>query len=201
MTISSLSFIQELSNLWYPIYPYLAQHIQELYTRQDGNVLEIGPFTGVIFTLQEKNMGSSFTIAAFPPGMGNFFRQEAKKRKLENKIKVIESDPSLTGINENTIDLAIFRGAFFFPSLGEANLLEIHRVLKKGGVAFIGGGYGKYTPDLIIGEIGKKSKDLNLRLGKIYLSEEKLWQNIQAINLEGEVKLISEGGLWVLMKK
>jgi len=133
--------------------------------------------------------------------MDNFFLQEAKKRKQENKIKVIESDPSLTGIDENTVDLAIFRGAFFFPSLGEANLLHIHRVLKESGVAFVGGGYGKYTPDTTIREIGEKSKDFNLRLGKIYLSAEKLWQKIQAINLKGEVKLISEGGLWILMKK
>jgi hypothetical protein len=65
----------------------------------------------------------------------------------------------------------------------------------------VGGGFGKYTPDTIIKDIGKKSRDLNLRLGKVHMSEEKLRQNIQAIKVKGEVELISEGGLWVLMKK
>jgi len=109
----NLNLIQEIDYLWKPVYPYLSQQIFELYGRQDGNILEIGPFCGVIFTLQQKNIGSSFLIATFPSGMGNFFREEAKNRKLQDKIKIIETDPSLTGVEENRIDLAIFRGAFF----------------------------------------------------------------------------------------
>ena len=201
MNSKNLSLIEEINRLWEPVYPYLTQHIQELYGRQDGSILEIGPFSGVIFTLKRKNVGNSFLIAAFPPKMANYFRREAKVQGVEDKIKVIESNDSLSGIEENTIDLAIFRGAFFFPSLGEANLSQIHRVLKPGGFAFIGGGFGKHTPDAVIKDIRKKSRDLNLRLGRIHMSEEKLRQNLQAIKLKGEIELIAEGGLWVVMKK
>jgi SAM-dependent methyltransferase len=201
MISKNLSLIEEINRLWEPVYPYLTQHIQEVYGRQDGSILEIGPFSGVIFTLQRKNVGDSFLIAAFPPKMANYFRREAKERGVEDKIKVIESNPSLSGIEEATIDLAIFRGAFFFPSLGGANFSEIHRVLKPGGFAFIGGGFGKHTPEAVINDIGKKSRDLNLRLGKIHISEEKLRQNLQAIKVKGKIELIAEGGLWVLMKK
>ncbi len=169
--------------------------------RKDGNILEIGPFSGVIFALQRENIGDFFLIAAFPPGMGNFFKQEAKKQKQEDKINVIESNPSLTGIRENTINLAIFRGAFFFPSLGEANLLEIYRILKPDGVAFVGGGFGKYTPDAVIKEIGKRSRELNLKLGKIHIDRNDLQRDLQSIEVKGKIELISEGGLWILMKK
>ncbi len=196
-----LNLIQEIDRLWNPVYPYLSQQIQELYGRQDGDILEIGPFCGVIFTLQQKNIGSSFLIATFPPGMGNFFCEEAKDRRLGERIKIIETDPSLTGVKEDSIDLAIFRGAFFFPSLFEVNFPGIYRVLRTDGIAFIGGGFGKFTADTVIKDIGKKSRDLNLKIGKMEVNGEQLRRDIQKSNVKGKVEVISDGGLWVLMKK
>ena len=196
-----LNLIQEIDRLWNPVYPYLSQQIQELYGRQDGDLLEIGPFSGVLFTLTQQNIGSSFLIATFPPGMGNFFCEEAKDRNLGEKIKVIETDPSLTGVKEDSIDLAIFRGAFFFPSLFEVNFPGIYRVLRTDGIAFIGGGFGKFTPDSVIKDIGKKSRDLNLQIGKVEIEEDELRRDIQKSNVKGRIEVISDGGLWVLMKK
>ncbi len=197
----NLNLIQEMYHLWEPVYPYLGQQIHELYNRQDGNILEIGPFSGVIFNLQKRNIGCSFFIATFPSGMGNYFQEEAIKQKVYDKIRVIGTDPTLTGIEENNIDLAIFRGGFFFPSLFKVNFSAIYRILKTNGIAFIGGGFGKFTPHSIINHIGKRSRELNLQIGKIEISEDKLRQDIQMEGVEGEIKIISEGGLWVLMKK
>jgi hypothetical protein len=193
--------IQEIYHLWEPVYPYLNQQILELYNRKDGNILEIGPFSGVIFDLQKKNIGHSFLIAAFPPGMGNFFKEEIRKQKAEDKIRVIETDPALIGIEEKSIDLVIFRGAFFFLSLFKVNFSAIDRVLKTNGVAFIGGGFGKFTPDRMIKDIGKRSRDLNLQIGKIEIDEDRFRQDIQTEAVKGKIKVISEGGLWVLMRK
>ena len=197
----NLNPIQEIYHLWEPVYPYLSQQILELYNRKDGNILEIGPFSGVIFNLQKRNIGNSFLIAAFPPGMGNFFHEETIKQKVQDKVRVIETDPVLTGIEENSIDLAIFRGAFFFPSLFKVNFSAIDKVLKTNGVGFIGGGFGKFTPNSVIKDIGKKSRDLNLQIGKIEISEDRLRQDIQAEGVKEKMEVISEGGLWVLMRK
>lgn len=201
MSPVDLNLIQEINTLWDPVYPYLAQQILEIYGRQDGNVLEIGPFCGAIFALQKKNIGSSFLIATFPLGMGNFFRDEIKNRRLEDKIEVIETDPSLTKIKGNRFDLAVFRGALFFPSLFEVDFSAIYRILRADGIAFIGGGFGKFTPDTVIRNIGKRSRELNLQIGKTELSEDRLKQDIQTSNIKGKTKIISEGGLWVVMKK
>jgi hypothetical protein len=201
MSSINLGLIKEIDSLWEPVYPYLAQQIHELYGRNDGNILEIGPFCGMVFTLRRMKIGSSFLIATFPSGMGDFFRQEAKKRKLEEKIEIIETDTSLNGIKDNEIDLAIFRGAFFFPSLFKVNFAAIHRVLKANGMAFIGGGFGKLTPDKVIKDIGKRSRDLNLQIGKIEVNEDQLRHMIKEGNLEWKAEIISEGGLWVLMRK
>jgi len=201
VTSVHLGFIREINRLWDPIYPYLARHIHEIYGREDGKVLEMGPFCGVLFSLFSHGIGSSFSIATFPQGMGDFFRHEVRGRKMEHDIEIIETDSSLTGVKENRMDLVIFRGAFFFPSLFRVNFCEIHRVLKPKGIALMGGGFGKFTPDTMIKEIGRRSRELNLRIGKIEVEEGQLRQEIEKSHVKGKAEIILEGGLWVLIRK
>jgi hypothetical protein len=196
-----LSLIQEIDLLWEPVCPHLARQIVELYGRQDGNVLEIGPFCGVIFSLERMKIGRSFLIGTFPTGMGSFFRNEIEKRNVENRIQVIETDSSLKGLDNERFDLVVFRGAFFFPSLFQVNFSAIDRVLSKNGMAFIGGGFGKYTPGDVMQEIGKRSRDLNLQIGKVEVKEEALRQEIEKSGVKGTRKILSEGGLWIVIRK
>jgi hypothetical protein len=195
-----LDLIQEIDQLWNPVYPYLTKQILEVYGRRDGDVIEIGPFCGVIFALIRKRIGRSFFIATFPPGMARFFSQEAKRQRLEDKIEIIETDPSLMGVEENRFDLVIFRGAFFFPSLFDVNFPAIDRILRKDGMVLLGGGFGKFTPESVIKKIGKRSRDLNLAIGKIEVDSHQLWKDIQK-NVKGKCEIISGGGLWVVMRK
>jgi hypothetical protein len=104
-------------------------------------------------------------------------------------------------VNENSADLLIFRGAFFFPSLFQVHWPAIHRVLKPNGVALVGGGFGKFTPGEVITKIGKKSRDLNLQLGKVDRTAEDLKEEIEGISVEATFEILTEGGLWVLMRK
>ena len=196
-----LSLIQEIDLLWEPVYPYLAHQIQELFGRQDGNVLEIGPFCGVIFSLERMKIGRSFLIGTFSTGMSSFFRKEIENKNLKDRIKVIETDSSLKDLDREQFDLVIFRGAFFFPSLFQVNVSSIDRVLSKNGMAFVGGVFGKYTPEGVIQEIGKRSRDLNLQIGKVEVKEEALRQEVEKSGIKGTWKILSEGGLWIVMRK
>ena len=196
-----LNLIQEINLLWNPVYPYLARHIAERYGRRDGALLEIGPFSGVIFALQQKKIGNTFCIATFPSGMGRFFLREARRRNLEDQIDILETDASLADVEDQRIDLAVFRGAFFFPSLFEVNLRRIHKILRPNGMAFIGGGFGKFTPETIIQDIADRSRDLNLKIGKHNVRKDRLREDIQALNIKGSVDVTTEGGLWVVMRK
>lgn len=196
-----IHLIQEIDRLWDPIYPYLAKQIKELYSRFDGDILEIGPFCGLIFSLVEHGVGNSFTIATFPEGMGEFFLQESRRKGLEKRIRILETDSSLKEIDDQSIDLAIFRGAFFFPSLFKVNFRAIHRVLKPEGIAFVGGGFGKYTPDEVIKRIGERSRTLNYEIGKVEIGEHQIYEEIRESNIKAHVEIIKEGGLWVFIKK
>lgn len=195
------TLIEELNLLWEPVRPYLVRQIEELYGRRDGSILEIGPFSGLIFTLVRNNVGEDFSIATFPQAAIRSCRHEAQRLGLEDRVKIIESDSSLMGISDDSVDLAIFRGALFFPSFFQVDFGAIYRRLRSGGIAFVGGGFGKYTPPEVISPIGKRSEQLNAAMGKVRVTEESVRDQLTVSNLEAKLDITTDGGFWVVMKK
>ena len=192
--------IKELYALWDPVYPFLAEHFGEIYGRKDGRVIEMGPFCGTVFAMVKEGLGDSFLIATFPPGLGEFFREEAKKHD-GGKVRVIESTPSLADVPKNHFDLAVFRGALFFPALFEVDFVAIDSILRPGGTAVVGGGFGKFTPKSVIEKIAKRSRNLNVRLGKEEIDRGILEKRLRKSDLSAKMEVGSEGGLWVIMRK
>jgi len=195
------TLIEELNLLWVPIRPYLARQIEELYRRRDGHILEMGPFSGLIFELARRNIGQSFSIAAFPQATIPLCRSEAQKHGLEDRVRIIESDSSLSNVGEGSFDLTIFRGALFFPRLFQVDFSAIYRTLSTKGVAFVGGGFGKYTPAEVIRQIGKRSEQLNAQIGRVRVAVESARDQLRSSSLEEKCEITTEGGLWVLMRK
>ncbi len=195
------TLIQELNLLWEPIRPYLVRQVEELYGRRDGHILEVGPFSGIIFELARKNIGQTFTVAAFPQAAIRLYRSEAQKYGLKDRVRIIDSDSSLSNVGEGSVDLAVFRGALFFPSLFQVDFSAIYRALRTEGVAFIGGGFGKYTPAEVISQIGKRSEKLNAAMGRVRITVESVRDQLRASALEDTCEITTEGGLWVVLRK
>ena len=193
--------IGELNLLWEPVRPFLARQVEEVYGRRDGNVLEIGPFSGLIFSLAQKSVGRTFSIAAFPQATIPLYQQEARKLGLEDRVRIIESDSSLINIADDSVDLAIFRGALFFPALFQLDFGAIYRTLSTRGIAFVGGGFGKDTPAEVINQIGKQSEQLNAAMGRVRVTVESVRDQVRSNRLEEKCEIITEGGLWVVMRK
>jgi len=196
-----LRHFMELYHLWQPVYPHLARYIGELYGRADGNVLEVGPFCGAIFELYRNGTGKSFSLGTFPPGTDQFFRDEVRRLDCDDKVAVIATDPALSGIADNAFDLVVFRGALFFPEIFRTDFRAIYRVLRKDGLAVVGGGFGRLTPRAVIEQIGERSKELNILLGKAGMDEKRLLTDIESSGIDGSVEIVSEGGLWALIRK
>jgi hypothetical protein len=193
--------IEELNLLWEPIRPYLARQIEELYSRRDGHILEIGPFSGLIFALAQKDVGQSFSIGAFPRAVIPLYQQEARKLGLESRVRIIESNSSLMGVAEESVDLSIFRGALFFPALFQVDFGALYRKLKAGGIAFVGGGFGKHTPSKVISQISKRSEHLNAAMGRTRVTVERVRDQVRESHLEGKCEITTDGGLWVVIRK
>lgn len=196
-----LGLIAEINRLWKPVYPFLAQHVDEIFCRCNGNVLEVGPFCGVIFEMARKSLGTSFDIGSFPVEMSDYYAAEITAQDMTGRVRLIETDPVLSGIADNSVDLVLFRGALFFPGVFRVDYSAIERVLMKNGVAFVGGGFGKYTPSTIIGSISDRSRQLNLLIGKTEVAADRVKHDLILAGLSSKTEVVTEGGLWVVMRK
>ncbi len=198
---SLLATIHEINRLWEPVFPHLALHIASVYGRRDGHVVEIGPFIGVIRHLRAQGVGASFAVAAFPGGAAGTVREDMARAGLAEAIPVRETDPLLSALPDDTVDLLVFRGALFFPGLFPLHLQALYRVLTPGSVAFVGGGFGRDTPSGVIQPIAQKSKDLNLKIGKVEVTRDTLDRMVTAEGLGPVSRIEEEGGLWIVMRK
>jgi hypothetical protein len=191
----------ELNRLWEPVRPHLTRQIGGFYGRNDGDIVEVGPFSGLLFDFARSNIGSSFLMALFPESIINPMKEEAQKLKLQNNITIKATDETLSNIPPEAFDLVIFRGAFFFPSFFTADMAAVYRLLKAGGIAFVGGGFGIYTPQDVIERIGKRSAELTQQLGRIRVTKDGIRRMLRSVHLEQAAEIIDEGGLWVILRK
>ena len=200
MTAMDLEDIKRINNLWHRVYPYLVAHIMEHYRRHSGSVLELGPFSGGISRELAKSYPRlNITITAERPDVVGYLEQEIITSGLDQKIKVKQSALSQLAFADSRFDLIIFRGAFFF--LDDGLLGEIFRVLGPGGLAFVGGGYGKGIPKQLIDDIHDESRVLNKRLGRGWVTREELEAMLARTNLAGNCRIEEEGGIWLILRK
>ena len=190
----NVEIISRLNVLWRPIYPWLATWIGQWVPAKRAWVLELGIFSGGISDSLMTLYPDIKTICLMP--------QENVAKNIsdsfESNFKTVISLMSALPFRD-PFDLAIFRGAFFF--LTPEIILEAHRVLKPGGHALLGGGYGPLTPPEEIAEIADESKRLNYLLGKKWLSREMLEEMVRETGLMRYSQILEEGGLWLLLKK
>jgi probable selenium-dependent hydroxylase accessory protein YqeC len=196
--------IEKINRLWGHIYPHLSRFVAAIYRRQggrgEGDVLEFGPFAGGI-ARGLLSLSSEFrvVVADTSPELFDDLHGEIRETPLAQRMIIIPSPLSPLAFLDRSFDLVVCRGAFFF--LTPAILQEIYRVLRPGGCAIVGGGYGPDTPQDLIGEIADESKQLNLQLGKQWMTEGALTQMIQDASLHGDAEISTEGGLWVILKR
>jgi ubiquinone/menaquinone biosynthesis C-methylase UbiE len=197
-----LNLLNRVNRLWHKIYPYLASQIMEIYQRDSGAVLELGPFSGGISVeMARSHPGLDLTIADESSLVLEGLKEELRTEGLSDVIDIRKSalDPLVFGASE--FDLVISRGIFFFLDEEGDLLREIFRVIKEGGMVFAGGGYGKDTPLALIDEIADESRELNDRLGRTRIRIEELEKIIMRSGLDGHCRIVEEGGLWVVLDK
>jgi ubiquinone/menaquinone biosynthesis C-methylase UbiE len=194
--------LKRVNSLWGKIYPWLAAHILEGYGRDSGTVLELGPFSGGIsVALARLHPKLTLTVADESPEVREYLQQEIGTAGLSERIRVETTDLNRLGFDDARFDLIVFRGAFFFLQEKQNILPEIFRALKDGGMAFVGGGYGKGTPRELIDEIADESRELNDRLGRRRVSIPELAEMVRKSGLMDSCRIEEAGGVWLDIRK
>ena len=197
-----LRLLRQVNELWRNIYPYLVDHIIECYGKDRGDVLELGPFAGGIsLELAKQCPELNITVAAQDSGVADLLKKKIDAAGLDRAIEVGRSELDPLVFPDLEFDLVIFRGAYFFLDKEGRILREIYRVLRQDGLGFIGGGYGKDTPQAVIDEIADESRVLNDRLGRIRVRVDDVQNMVDRSGLTPHAEIEKEGGLWLIIRK
>ena len=200
--MDDFDLIVEVNELFTPFYPYVAKQIAKAYGRSTGSALEIGPYApGISIQLAKSYPDLEIIVGDSTPGILEYFQEQLKKAGMQKRIKVRVIDKTRLPFPDRTFDLVYFRGALFFWEEQAEILKEAYRVLNKGGVALLGGGFGAETPDELINSLLDKSRELNRRLRKKVLSEVELQNILKEANLSSSSYVDRRHGLWVICRK
>jgi len=132
-----------------PVYPYLAEYLVEKYqlARKEGIGIDIGSGPGDLVLELAKRTESMYWIDAdINPHYFEYFFQSARKAKLSHRVGAVFADAQWLPFRDDYADMFVSRGSLQFWNDKNEAFAEILRVLKPGGVAFVGRGFPKNLP-------------------------------------------------------
>lgn len=187
--------LEQVNELWNPVYPHLAEHLLRQSSFRGGRVLDSGPFGGgvALEVLRRFPSSEGWVASDFRSHLRWVDRRAGElgvARRVQRTLASTEAVPA----RDRSFDLIVVRGAFFFltPEL----LREVGRLLRSDGFAWVGGGYGPLTPASVIEPMAVRSKALNEALGKVRVSAEELEVTLAGMEI-GSARVVLEGGLWI----
>jgi SAM-dependent methyltransferase len=138
---------RQMTGRFAPIYEPLAQQMVDDYGLKDGAALEIGGGIGTFaIALAKKTNMTVYALDIDPLAcrLCGYFADEAG---MTGRVIPVEGDAQKMPLKSNLVDFIFSRGCIPFVPDQVAFLRECRRVLRPGGVAYVGhGGFGRLLP-------------------------------------------------------
>ena len=128
--------------IFFPIYPVIANQILEMTGIDHGSCLDAGSGPGhlaiALATLSDLTV---YSMDNSRP-MNRISRQNIARYRLDQRVIPVLGDVREIPYDDSSMDLVVSRGSFFFWENLSEGFSECMRVLKPGRTAYIGGGFG-----------------------------------------------------------
>ena len=125
----------------------------------------------------------------------------AREKKLQNRLSAVVGRAEAMPFPDNSVDFVVSRGSIFFWDDPAKGLKEVYRVLRPGGMAYIGGGagsgYPKWATEKLIQQRKEKSHGDDAEKWKRFVElrrPEQLRQWAEAAGLH-DVQVMGKGAL------
>jgi ubiquinone/menaquinone biosynthesis C-methylase UbiE len=188
------------------IYPVIANQILERTGINTGTCLDVGsgpaPLAIAIALLSDLRV----TALDSSREMHALAGQNIRARNLYGRVIPVLGDVHAIPAGDCAFDLVVSRGSYHFWQDLPAAFREICRVMKPGGVAYIGGGYGN---SLIKAEVlaGRKERGIvddpdhpaRTRFRKFRAGE--IEASIEAAGISDYRILSDDSGFWMIIRK
>jgi len=140
-------FDQIARDVFAPIYPYLARQVRDDYKITSGVAVDAGSGPGYWSIELAKATDLRVYALDLDPEAVKIVRRNIKSAGLEGRVEAVEGNVQKMPFKDDFADLVISRGSYPFWKDKVAAFKEILRILKPGGVAYVGGGLGSLIPD------------------------------------------------------
>lgn len=125
-----------------PIYPCLARGVTRKFGIMDGVCVDAGSGPGSLAIALAKITKLRIYSLDLQEGMTELARRNVAEAGLASRITAVTADVCSMPFEDGSIDLVVSRGSLPFWDDRPAAFREIRRVLRPGGVAYVGGGFG-----------------------------------------------------------
>ena len=136
----------------------IAREIFERYCVNDGVCLDVGCGLGWMGIELSRLSGIQVVLLDINRDVLSKARLNACSHGVNVRCFPLRADAHHLPFREETMNLIISRGSIFFWEDPPKALRDIHRVLKKNGMVFIGGGFGRKLPSNLKKEILREVK-------------------------------------------
>ncbi|MDD3372727.1 MAG: class I SAM-dependent methyltransferase [Methanoculleus bourgensis] len=202
MKKSAEGFTRIAREVFAPIYPVIAEQVLAWSGIRDGLCLDLGSGPGLLsVALAEKSDLSVIALDA-EPAMARIAQETAAERT--GRVAPVIGDVHCMPVRDNTASLIVSRGSIFFWEDRVQAFREIERVLRPGGVAFVGGSFGTAElRDNIFAEMRRRNpnwdRDVARRSGQA--TPDLLRRELAASAVAGSRIREEEAGFWVEIRK
>lgn len=202
MTKSAEGFARVAREVFAPIYPVIAEQALAWSGIRGGIALDLGSGPGLLSVALAKKSDLFVVALDADPAMSRIARTTADG--CAGRVIPVTGDVHCMPLCDNTVSLVVSRGSIYFWEDRPRAFLEIERVLRPGGVAYVGGSFG--TPELreaIFTEMRRRNpnwdQDVARRSGRATpdtLQKELAESGVGHARIREE-----EEGMWVEIKK
>ncbi|ACF13421.1 Methyltransferase type 11 [Chloroherpeton thalassium ATCC 35110] len=184
------------------IYPVIAQQIIDRTGIARGLCIDLGGGPGMLGLSLATLTHLNVIVYDAMEDCVALARKNSRERGLQDKVTALQGLAEAMPFADSTIDLVVSRGSIFFWENQLQGISEVHRVLKPGGMAYIGGGFGTQALLQEILEEKKLDPDWNnKRKERFAKNPPEHFQNILSqLDINGTVEL-SNAGMWIIFKK
>lgn len=156
------NFNRQAKGVLAPVYPALADYLVARYNlfEKPGIGIDLGSGPGdLLIALCARTKAFYWINADINPFNFSYFYADAVKAHVTARVGAVFADAHALPFKDNYADVIVSRGTYQFWEDKKTAFAEIYRVLKPGGVAYIGRGFSPNLPEKVAAEIRKQSGD------------------------------------------
>ncbi|HET6420205.1 MAG TPA: class I SAM-dependent methyltransferase [Geobacteraceae bacterium] len=142
MKINAAEFDQIARTVFLPVYPVIADIILKKTGIMSGKCLDVGCGGGYLGIALAAKTALDVCFLDESREMLSIAERNIVDAGVGNRAETLVADVHDIPLPDGSVDLVVSRGSLFFWEKQEKAFAEIHRVLRPGGAAFVGGGMG-----------------------------------------------------------